>query len=287
MKTKKEILTVSSLTQKTLIIIGVLAYLLQTGIIIQSVIQTYTSGMPLNGFGIYPITTIATPLVLFGIAYFISSNKSTKVWRAFKAMIMTIVLLTVQTLVEAIFYKVYRAELGYADAPAVSYVEWLQLIPVFVTVALAVIISLYVAKSSKEKPNSVSPLFQGLFVGLMVTTIVGQAVVGLISSPGDQFATGDNNMTALVMGIALPAVIFAILYALTSKSHRVLLRSFIATTYMAMGVLLAISISTLAMLIFWRGDGQSWMGGLTMLPEVLSLIGFIAILAWHKMEKAL
>jgi hypothetical protein len=287
MKTKKESHTVSVLTQKTLIVIGALAYLLQTSMIVQSVVQVYAIGMPVIGFGIYPIATTVSPLILFGIAYFIGEGKSTKVWRVFKAMIMTIVLLTIQTLVTAIFYKLYQAQLGYADAPAVPYAEWLQLIPVLATVVLAIVVSLYVKKSSKEKPNSISPLLQGLFVGLMTISVLGQATVSLVSSPGDQFVTGDNSITTLVTGIAVPAVIFAILYVLTSKSHRVLLRSFIATTYMAMGVLLAISISGLAVLIHWYENEQTRMGGLGMLPEVLSLIGFIGIVAWHKMEKAL
>jgi hypothetical protein len=82
--------------------------------------------------------------------------------------------------------------------------------------------------------------------------------------------------------VAIPAVIFAIIYFLTSKSRTQVLRIFLTAVYMVIGMCIIVFTGMLMDFIS-QGSNNDMTSPVNMvIPEIIALIGFAAIITWHK-----
>lgn len=294
MKTKSnpklKLPVLSRLAQKTFIIVAALAYISSAVWVAKYYFDVLNAGdaLSLGLYSMYPIVTVVAPLVTFIAVYLISNEKVTKLWRMCKAMIITLMAMIFQAFAAMANTFIFSKYLGYSETPAQSYSFLLELVPVVLAVAIAVAVSLVVSKSKSSNTSDASTLLQKIFLVIVLVFGLGQPALSLIGYPGGSQAQTDPGMIiGVIASFAIPAIILGVIYLLTSKQRTVLQRSFITLFYVTLGIVLTMVFSSLSFLLGNLYANNSYSGVVMYLPDILALVTFVGIVAWHKKKNLL
>jgi hypothetical protein len=288
MTTKKPLESVSRLTQKTFIITAAIAYLAQTFTVMQSYVAFQLRNIPYSGVDLYSIQTVILPPILVVMIYFILGNGVGKLKRLFQAVVLATVILVFQSFVTMINYDAFRYPLGYANAPATAYSIWLELIPVVVSMLLAVALGWYFKRVAMGTSKIGSTVLQKIFIISMPLSIIGSIVMTFFDMVGAEPTDADSsyligNLTSLI----IPAIVLACLYMLVAKAQPKTERLFVAMLYLAIGASIIMIVSSVFSVAYWWHDVSMNTVQFTYIPEVVGLVIFGAIVAWHKVKRAL
>lgn len=295
MKTKAKIKNTSQIlsrtTQKTFIIVVALAYLVQTGTLAYYSWRMLAENLPfgIGSFMVYPTTVVVLPLVVFATLYLMGSRKTTKLWRACQAAIITFLAIIAETFFSASNNMLFQQPLGYGSTPAASNAIVYQLIPMILTILFAVGVGIWI-KLRTNTVNDASYHLQKAFVVLLPLIIICQTVVMLFGfhngGTTDPATASSTVIIDAVASLIVPAVIFSVLYLLTSKQRTILQRSFITTIYMIIGMSLMITVTLTAFQITASLDSDMTVV-LSSIVGIFGLAAFAGIVTWHKVKKLL
>lgn len=292
-KTKKSVQTLSRATQKTFIITAVLAYVAQAAMIV----QFFTNMLSMQPFDlgswlIYPIAAVILPLLAFILAYFVSGNKYTKLWRLCQASLIAFLAISVEACLSAINTTVFRNQLGYGSTPAESGALFLQLIPITATLLLTAAVALWLRSRNKGEGDA-SPVLQKVFVVAFPLLVVAQMLVMSLGIWGGEAAAqyADPGMIiGMLTSLVVPVIVLGVMYLLTSKQKTILQRIFVSMIYMVIGVLLVMAFTSVSYQIsslYVDVMNSEASGFIASLPAFLGLASFVGIVVVHKMKKFL
>jgi uncharacterized membrane protein len=288
-KTKAPIL--SRLTQKTFITIAAFALLMSGAMALKHYFDILQMGDSFKFalYSLYPITSIAGPLLSFGIVYIISREKVTKLWRVCKAVMITVIAVILQTFITMINTSAFASPMGYGETAAVPYAYLFEALPVVLSIVLAAVLSLVVSKAKEGNVSDASKVLQKLFLFSILLIGVGQPILSSMVQIGDpQSVSIEVHIFDMLTSLIVPAVILGIVYLVTSKQHTVSERVFITLFYAVMAVMLMMSLLSAPYLFISPSSNAfntSWVG--MYLPGIMALVMFVGIVAWHKMKKAI
>lgn len=277
----KTVKGIAPLTQKTLIIAFAAAYLLQLATTVYSFIQFKLADVSFMFYNAYIVSNFVVPIVVLGGAYVISRPTLTKTGRLFQATLITVAALTVQILLQSINYAVFQNQLGYVNAPADMYAPWIELIPSVITLVLAGIASWYLRDVTKSKKEDVSPRTQAAFVIISALSLIGQPVVALLSASSGTTSPNSDVMGMLLV-MVIPAIVFAIIYFITSSVRPQIQRIFLTAIYIVIGMCIIMFTTTLVGVIYWGNSHGMSIPINMVIPEIVALLVFAGIIAWHK-----
>lgn len=288
MTTKKPLESVSRLLQKTFIVTAFTAYLMQVFTVAQSYVAFHFRNIPFSGFDLYSIQTVILPPVLVVLICLILGKQATKTKRLFQAALLTTVVLVFQSFVTMINYDVFRYPLGYANEPATAYSVWLELIPVVISLLLAATLSWYFRRSASVRSKTGSTFLQKMFIISMPMSIVGSIIMTFFAMMGAEPTDADSNyLIGNLSSLIIPVIILVGLYVLTTKSHAKTERLFIAMLQLTIAAFVIMTVSSIFSVAYWWQDISMNTVQFTYVPEVIGLVIFGAIVAWHKAKNAL
>lgn len=280
----KPVTGISPLTEKTLIIAFAAAYLVQLVTTAYSFIQFKLTDASFMFYNAYIVSGFVVPAVIFGGAYVISRQTLTKTGRLFQATLVTIVALMVQILLQSINYTIFQKQLGYVNAPADIYAPWIELIPSVVTLILAGLASWYLRSVTKTRREEVTPRNQAAFVIISGLSLITQPLVALLSASNGM--TSSPDVMSVLLTVLVPAIVFAAIYFVTSKTRPYMQRIFLTAIYMVIGMCAIMFTSTLMGFIYW-GSGNTAVAEINfIIPEIVALLAFVGIILWHKRQHA-
>jgi hypothetical protein len=232
-------------------------------------------------YNAYIVSSFVVPVVILGGAYVISRPTLTKTGRLFQATLITVAALTVQVLLQSINYAVFQNQLGYVNAPADPYAPWIELIPSVITLILAGIASWYLRDVTKSKKEEVSPRTQAAFVIISALSLIGQPVVALLSASNGT-TSPNSDVTGMLFVMLIPAIVFAIIYFITSSARTRIQRIFLTAIYIVIGMCIIMFTTTLVGVIYWGNSHGMSIPINMVIPEIVALLVFAGIIAWHK-----
>jgi putative effector of murein hydrolase LrgA (UPF0299 family) len=133
-----------------------------------------------------------------------------------------------------------------------------------------------------------STVLQKIFIISMPLSIIGSIVMTFFDMVGAEPTDADSsyligNLTSLI----IPAIVLACLYMLVAKAQPKTERLFVAMLYLAIGASIIMIVSSVFSVAYWWHDVSMNTVQFTYIPEVVGLVIFGAIVAWHKVKRAL
>lgn len=243
MKTKTHNYPVTPLVQKTLVILGALAYIPVAAMSAYMLAKVYSSGPRLSPFLIVSVESILTPLILFGIAYyFMRRGKARRLWRSFESVLLVLMAVILGMSIGSIFTAIPAA------TGSLSSAALYQLVPGILMLAGYILLLVWYGRLQHPKDSLPAPL-QKLFIFLGATAyVLGFATVLfsiLRQYPNNQNLSG---FYPILVSLAIPVVLFALAYLMAAKKLPRLNRIFEAALFTLMGLLLFSIISQAAYL---------------------------------------
>lgn len=288
MTTKKPSESVSRLTQKTFIITAFIAYLAQAFTVAQSYVALNFRNIPFTGVDLYSIQTVILPPLLVALVYFILGKQATKMKRMFQSVLLATVVLVFQSFVTMINYDVFRHPLGYAYTSATAYSIWLELIPVVISLLLATILGWYFRRSVAGRAKASSSFLQKMFIISMPLSIIGSIIMTFFAMMGAEPTDADSSyLIGNLSSLIVPAIVLAALYVLTAKSRAKTERLFVAMLYLTIAAFVIVTLSSIFSVAYWWQDASMNTVQFTFVPEIVGLVIFGVIVAWHKAKNVL
>jgi hypothetical protein len=286
MKKKITTYTVSSLLQKTYIILAVLAFAVMAAGMIYSVIHFSQSTM-FTATLLPMLTGVILPVLVFVVAYLLFEKSASRRWRVFKAMTLATIAIVIQQVLLMVFY--FFAQSPQYEAEAASlYMPLGELIPAVVAVLAAAGVAMYIKEQNKTVDQA-SPRLQAIYVGaiaipyfLFSGLTVWQSLIPT--------SYGSMDILSLIASILIPALVpaalFLIVFFTAKKATPVWSKVFLGTVYVTLAVFVSV--------IF--GSGLTFISQL--FPALVSMdvamnssmiaaaVVFIGIILWHKKAHA-
>jgi hypothetical protein len=170
----------------------------------------------------------------------------------------------------------------------VPYSYLIELIPYVLAAAVAIALSVVLSKQKDDNNSDASALLQKLFVIFAAVFGLGQPILALAVYGGYQARVDVAElMSTIIMSIGIPALIAGILYVITSKQRIARERLFLAMFYITLGAFLSMLFSVLPYAFITPTADYFGNNFVIYVPVIASLVAFAAIVAWHKMKKAL
>lgn len=288
-KTKAPVL--SRLTQKTFITVAAFAFIMSGAMTIKYYVDVMQMGDAFSFalYTMYPLVTLAGPLLSFIIVYLISKEKATKLWRVCKAAIVTMIAIIFQTFASLVNLSAFSKPMGYGEAEAVSYGYLLEILPFVLAIILAVVLSRMISNAKGNSASDVSPLLQKVFLFSIILFGLGQPILSSVMQIGSPLSQPTEVLVFdALTGLIMPAVVLGVIYLLISKQRSVLERSFITLFYAVIVAMILIPLSSAPYIFSGPMDTASYNSWAAMyLPGILTIVIFAGIITWHKIKKAI
>jgi hypothetical protein len=193
-----------------------------------------------------------------------------------------------QSFASMVIMPIFSSPLGYGNTPAVPYSYLIELIPYVLAAAVAIALSVVLSKQKDDNNSDASTLLQKLFIIFAAVFGLGQPLLAIAVYGGYQARVDVTElMSTIIMSIGIPALIVGILYVITLKQRIKRERLFLAMFYITLGAFLSMLFSVVPYTFIIPTTNYVGNNFIIYAPIIASLVVFAAIVAWHKMKKAL
>lgn len=232
MKVKTVEYPVSRGLQKALVALGAATYISTVGMNIHTLLRVYPAGPRISPFLVVALESIFLPLLLFCLAYFTGTAKTSRLWRSFEAVFLISITMLIGVFIGALFTFLPILTDSRNSAALLQFIPGL-----LITLGYLFLLTWY--RRLRHEKTTIPAALQKLFIFIAAATYTintGIILVNVMQQlPYNQNFSGSY---AVMLGyMALPLLLFALAFYFASDKLQAINRIFEAAIFTLMGLL--------------------------------------------------